>query len=116
MIAYSKSRKLKRREWLERQHARNPRCHYCQNLTELPPYGLRREHSMLYATLDHAHPRAHGGNDDARNFRLACVTCNTLKGTMSEKEYIAELEEEGIREKRKRRVPRTRKGRLCHVK
>lgn len=93
-------RRLKkhRRTWLERQHARNPRCHYCRNVTVLPDYGYRRERQLLEATLDHAVPRSHGGPDDPRNYRLACYTCNVLKGSMSERDFILELEKEGIRE------------------
>lgn len=77
-------RRLKkhRRRWLEQRHARNPRCHYCRNLTKLPAYGLRTQREMLEATLDHAVPQCEGGTDDPRNYRLACLTCNTLKADM----------------------------------
>jgi len=90
----------RRREWLERAHRRNPRCHYCGNTTELKPrdYNMRMDHTTeIVATLDHAIPRAHGGTEWEGNYRLACAVCNTLKGTMSEREYIEMLEEEGLR-------------------
>jgi 5-methylcytosine-specific restriction endonuclease McrA len=35
-------------------------------------------------TLDHIHPRAHGGSDDPSNLRLACRDCNNRKGARLE--------------------------------
>ena len=89
--------KLHRRRWLELQHARNPRCYYCRNVTVLPDFGYRKERQLLEATLDHAIPQSHGGTDDPRNYRLACYTCNILKGSMPERDFIEELTKEGIR-------------------
>lgn len=35
-------------------------------------------------TLDHIHPRAHGGSDDPSNLQLACRECNNRKGARLE--------------------------------
>lgn len=98
LIERSRKRKLHRRRWLEKLHARNARCHYCRNVTTLPPFGLREQRTAFEATLDHAHPQSHGGGDNPRNYRLACFTCNVLKGSMSERDFIKELIKEGIRD------------------
>ena len=32
------------------------------------------------ATIEHIHPRSHGGTDELRNLGLACARCNAQKG------------------------------------
>lgn len=100
MTAHSIRRQRERREWLEAQHRRNPRCHYCRCETVFKPWlssftGVPED--VLFATLDHVVPRARGGVDHPRNWALACIICNRLKGNMSAKAYIAILKAEGIR-------------------
>lgn len=100
-IAFKKDRANERREWLERAHARNPRCHYCKNRTVMMPrdYNTRANHAEeLFATLDHVVPRAAGGTDHPANWRLACAPCNMMKGDMGEAEYVAFLVENGVRQ------------------
>lgn len=53
-----------------------------------------------WPSVDHKVPRHHGGTDDLDNLTLACVPCNTRKGTRSEWEFyallIAELPAEAV--------------------
>lgn len=43
-------------------------------------------------TVDHLHPRVHGGADTFDNLVPACVECNSLKGAMSVDTFLAMLE------------------------
>lgn len=101
-LAFKKEKADRRREWLERQHADNPRCHYCKNKTILMPRGYdstgEAKMGSLHATLDHAKPRTSGGPDHVSNWRLACYTCNQLKGDRRAEDYLAELIAAGVRE------------------
>lgn len=57
---------------LVRQRAGN-RCEYC---------GRRQEDSPLASLhVEHIIPRKHLGSDNADNLALACVNCNSHKGT-----------------------------------
>jgi hypothetical protein len=99
-VVFQQEKRRMRREWLERQHARNPRCYYCHNRTELmpPDYNMQMNHGQeLVATLDHVEPLSAGGVDFPRNWRLACAICNGLKADMPEHEFIDLLTAEGIR-------------------
>lgn len=100
-IAFKRDRANERREWIERQHARNPRCHYCQCRTDLKERGHNQRanhHEEQFATLDHATPLAAGGKDWPSNWRMACAVCNSLKADTGEREYMALLKAEGIRD------------------
>ena len=101
IIDYKRGLINRRRDWLRRQHKKNPRCHYCKIVTTIEPNGRSsvsyKIGESFFATLDHAVPQSRGGLDIASNYRLACVTCNALKGDMSEKDFIAELVREGVR-------------------
>lgn len=100
-IAHKKNKADQRRAWLEQQHSKGARCHYCRNRTTLEPRGYnntaRQVPGTFHATLDHATPTSRGGADSPPNYRLACNTCNLLKADMLEREYIAMLIAEGIR-------------------
>tara|TARA_B100001057_G_C22434992_1_gene788932 strand:+ start:337 stop:657 length:321 start_codon:yes stop_codon:yes gene_type:complete len=41
-------------------------------------------------TLDHVHPRCHGGGD-INNLAVACVKCNQEKGSKNWQEYISKF-------------------------
>lgn len=36
--------------------------------------------SFETATVDHIRPKAHGGKNQSKNFKLACLRCNARKG------------------------------------
>lgn len=102
-VAFKRGRADQRREFIERQYARNPRCFYCRCPTELKPRGHNTsphaDHfAEQFATLDHAVPLAMGGKDHPANWRLACAPCNSLKGATDDREFIALLKREGIRD------------------
>lgn len=101
-IAHQKDVRDRRRNWLEAQHAKDPRCRYCRLPTELKHRGFNQREGVTsesrHATLDHIIPQGRGGTDWHENWALACHTCNWLKADMSEGEYIALLREEGIRD------------------
>src|SRR5688572_7013400 len=94
-IAHKKGVASQRRSWLERAHARNPRCFYCKNVTVLKPAEYSQLSGVcgreLYATLDHVVPLAKGGWDKPNNYRLACSVCNMLKADRDERDFIEEL-------------------------
>lgn len=100
-IAWEKRKADRRRRWLEKEHARNPRCHYCHNVTTLERRGYDctpgARPGSLHATLDHYEPLSHGGPDHPNNWRLSCYTCNSLKENMPAQQYVAELREAGVR-------------------
>ena len=97
---FQKAMRDKRRQWLEREHARNCRCRYCGLKTPLRDRNFSQSKEAncesRHATLDHIVPTARGGADNPSNWALACNVCNLLKGDMSETEYRAILHEEGI--------------------
>lgn len=46
-------------------------------------------------TLDHLVPCELGGSNDAMNLVTACKTCNTSKGSKSQKQFFAHLRDKG---------------------
>lgn len=83
-----------RREWLVKQHARRPRCTYCERKTHISTEGNKR-FVPLSATLDHYMPLALGGRDNRTNWKLACADCNSLKGDMHPDVWMKLLTEDG---------------------
>ena len=70
--------------------------------TEVKEYLLiKHEHTCQYCggasndavlEIEHKIPRSRGGSSSIRNLTLACHTCNQLKGSLTPKEWLAELE------------------------
>lgn len=56
-------------------------CTYCGKRYKLPPE--HKKAGKLHNTVDHIHPKAHGGNNTWMNYAAACPRCNTLKGDNS---------------------------------
>ncbi len=52
--------------------AQNHRCCYC---------GVRFGLGDDAPTLEHVHPRSHGGSNALSNLVVACCRCNTMRGT-----------------------------------
>ena len=48
-------------------------------------------------TVDHVVPQSKGGDDDLDNLQLLCGACNSMKGVMSQSEFVAKLRKEGLR-------------------
>ena len=70
--------------------AQNSKCHYCQCQMELSD-GTKQKPNT--ATVDHKVPVSRGGRKlGAANKVLACASCNTDKGKLTEGEYFAVLE------------------------
>lgn len=63
----------RRKEFL----AEHPFCHYCDRYVD-----------AATSSLDHVHPRVHGGVTDSDNVVLACLLCNNEKGSLSASQYI----------------------------
>jgi 5-methylcytosine-specific restriction endonuclease McrA len=60
-------------------------CGYCRiRMTRTP-------NSPRTCTVDHRKPRAYGGPDVPENFIMACLDCNSRKGTMSEAKFRQHL-------------------------
>ena len=47
-------------------------------------------------TVDHIIPRSRGGTDHPDNLQLLCAACNSLKGSRTQPELIADLRKQGI--------------------
>lgn len=74
-MAWSCSRqRRKTREALRKRDGDN--CHICGEamLFETP------QHDNEYATVDHLHPRSHGGKHGLDNLKLAHRRCNIARG------------------------------------
>jgi 5-methylcytosine-specific restriction endonuclease McrA len=52
------------------------RCIFCQGALTVTLEGELASR----ATVEHIHPRSHGGDDRVENLALACVGCNNEKG------------------------------------
>ena len=49
-------------------------------------------------TVDHVVPQSKGGSDHLDNLQLLCAACNSMKGALSQDEFIAKLKAEGLRQ------------------
>lgn len=58
----------------------NERCYYCGGTIRTT------------AQVEHLDPLAYGGSNGFNNIMLACPSCNTAKGTLSERQYWKRLE------------------------
>ena len=84
---------IRRATWLKKERRRvRGRCHFCKGDTTSPG-----SNGPFAATVDHVVPLARRGPDNPSNWRLACFTCNQLKGDASERDFIAELRGAGVR-------------------
>lgn len=73
------------------------KCEYCGR-TNLK---MKTKHLMDLATIDHVVPRSITKKKyDPANFKVACHTCNTAKGTMSEFQFRQYLLIKSIRNNR----------------
>jgi 5-methylcytosine-specific restriction endonuclease McrA len=87
------SASIERAMWLRQERRRvRGRCHFCKGTTT-----AQGSTGPFSPTVDHIIPLARRGPDHPSNWRLACLTCNQLKGNMSEAEFIAELRKAGVR-------------------
>lgn len=60
------------------------RCYYCgvETLVKNSPAWRASQHPHLFErTVDHVLPRCRGGLDVLENLRLACRSCNSVKGS-----------------------------------
>jgi 5-methylcytosine-specific restriction endonuclease McrA len=58
-------------------------CHYCNcHVSRRHPVGHPQK-----ATLDHRTPRCRGGSNMRQNLVVACESCNSRKGAMTEVEF-----------------------------
>ena len=48
-------------------------------------------------TIDHIVAKSKGGTDHIDNLQLLCGACNSMKGTKTQEEFLAELKRQGIR-------------------
>lgn len=53
-------------------------------------YFCRYCHTRKNLTKDHIIPKSRGGKNDVNNYQTLCKKCNTMKGTMTDKE-VGEL-------------------------
>ena len=71
----------KRTAWLKKAYADFPKCFYCGELTVLFE-GSTVGFAKFQATVDHYFPLSRGGLDEPENYRLACMGCNSAKGSL----------------------------------
>lgn len=75
------------RLWLFLQnYIQRQRCYYCDEL--YPCYSQHPddyEHFKLVATIDHIIPLAYAGTNDVENLVISCSSCNSRKGTKTNK-------------------------------
>ena len=48
-----------------------------------------KTYDLCELTLDHVHPKYHGGRDDTSNLVCSCSSCNQEKGSTHWREYVA---------------------------
>ncbi|MHB1764733.1 MAG: HNH endonuclease [Gammaproteobacteria bacterium] len=78
-IAYAKlGHKLSIEQVREMMHA-NSRCYYC---------GFDLNANPLEYGIDHKTPKNKGGTNDMGNLVLCCRKCNSVKGTLTDTQYI----------------------------
>lgn len=58
--------------------------------------GCQTQFPFRNMTVDHIVPRKHGGTDALDNLQLLCGACNSTKGTGTQAELLAKLQEQGI--------------------
>ena len=58
--------------------------------------GCQTQFPFRNMTVDHIVPRRHGGTDALDNLQLLCGACNSTKGTGTQAELLAKLQEQGI--------------------
>lgn len=73
-----------------RLHAKDPRCHWCKQVTVLIEAGPRHKHFPdNAATVDHLfsrwHPDRQRPNDGRKRYVLACRKCNNERGAAEER-------------------------------
>ena len=59
--------------------------------------GCRVHFRFRNLTFDHIIPRKNGGTHRLSNLQLLCDACNRMKGTSSQKAFLAKLREKGLR-------------------
>ena len=64
----------------------NGKCNGCRLL--LPPRNL---------DVDHVVAQSKGGSGEIENLQLLCGACNSMKGSKSQEEFLADLEARGLR-------------------
>lgn len=73
-----------------------PDCRYCGcNLHRITRHNRKLDFIPQSSwsrrlTLDHLVPKSKGGTNRLTNLGLACATCNSRKGSMSEQEFMRE--------------------------
>ena len=58
--------------------------------------GCRRAFEERNLTEDHIMPLAHGGTNDISNFQLLCGSCNSTKGTGTQRDLRRRLRDRGV--------------------
>jgi hypothetical protein len=69
------------------------KCYYCHR--EMLLNQSLYDHPKRACTVDHKVPRARGGARGGDNIVGACGECNTLKGCLTDREFMAVLESAG---------------------
>lgn len=83
-VVTSRRRKRQARAWKLNMWGLGVRhCCYCR--VEMT---LRLERPNT-ATVEHRHPLALGGADDATNWAISCLACNNAKGELTEGEFLS---------------------------
>ena len=70
----------KKRRWLRERDGN--RCCYCNVVMSFDPKHLASGY-MFAATIEHVKRKADGGLNVNENLKLACMDCNTRRGTLS---------------------------------
>ena len=77
-------------------HWQGTQCGGC--MTKLPLRNL---------TVDHIKPLEKGGSDRPSNLQLLCGTCNSMKGTGTQRQLIRKLEQQKLVKAQPKKSPRT---------